>query len=335
MAGKRMFITGGEGAIAQDEKFGADYYLPESAYLETCAAIGSAFFSERMNELQANGRYMDVFERVLYNNVLSGISMDGTHYSYENPLTAADHPRWSWHECPCCPPMFLKMAGVLPRYIYAQTNNSVFVNLFIGSTAHLQLGNAKVALQQTTQYPWKGASRITVAAASAAPFTINVRIPGWAQGQENPFGLYHAAGTAAVSLKVNNEAVAVQPVNGYVSLKRVWKKGDVITLQLPMQPRLVYPNSRVKTIAGKAAIAAGPLVYAFEGNDNPGLDSYTLVTGSKLEAAFKPGLLNGINVITGKVTVAGKSPQTATAIPFYAIGNRGRYPYRVWLPVQP
>ncbi|WP_440134706.1 glycoside hydrolase family 127 protein, partial [Chitinophaga sancti] len=114
MAGKRTFITGGQGAIPEDEKFGPDYYLPESAYLETCAAVGAAFFSEKMNELKEDGKYMDEFERVIYNNLLAGVSQDGTHYFYENPLTATHRSRWVWHDCPCCPPMFLKMIGALP-----------------------------------------------------------------------------------------------------------------------------------------------------------------------------------------------------------------------------
>ena len=114
MVGNRMFITGGVGAIAHDEKFGPDYYLPTDAYLETCAAVGAGFFSQRMNELTGNGKYMDEFERVLYNNVLTGVSLSGDKYTYQNPLNANDHSRWAWHSCPCCPPMFLKMVSTMP-----------------------------------------------------------------------------------------------------------------------------------------------------------------------------------------------------------------------------
>jgi DUF1680 family protein len=114
MVGRRMFITGGVGAIAEEEKFGPDYYLPTGAYLETCAAVGAGFFSQRMNELTGNGMYMDEFERVLYNNVLTGISLSGDKYTYQNPLNAHAHSRWTWHSCPCCPPMFLKMVSELP-----------------------------------------------------------------------------------------------------------------------------------------------------------------------------------------------------------------------------
>lgn len=114
MAGHRMFVTGGVGAIADDEKFGSDFFLPNDAYLETCAAVGAGFFSQRMNQLMGDGKYMDEYERVLYNNVLTGILLAGDQYTYQNPLTAEHHNRWEWHGCPCCPPMFLKMVSQIP-----------------------------------------------------------------------------------------------------------------------------------------------------------------------------------------------------------------------------
>ncbi len=224
MTGKRMFITGGQGAIAEDEKFGPDYFLPESAYLETCASIGAGFFSERMNELQADGKYIDELERVLYNNMLSGVAIDGEHYYYENPLVATAHKRWAWHSCPCCPPMILKMAGALPGFIYAKDRQAVYVNLFIGSEARVDIGKNKVQLKQATQYPWNGRTQITVMPEHPAAFNVNVRIPGWATGQENPFGLYTSSVAGKLTLKVNGRNIEVKPVNGYAVLNRTWKK---------------------------------------------------------------------------------------------------------------
>ncbi len=334
MIGKRMFITGGEGAIADGERFGADYYLPESAYLETCASIGAGFFSERMNELEADGKYMDEFERVIYNNLLSGVSLSGDHYFYENPLTATDHTRWAWHDCPCCPPMILKMIGALPQYIYAYDSNAVYVNLFIGSKANISINkNTTVALKQTTQYPWKGKIVIEVDPSSAKTFTVNVRIPGWSQNKENPFGLYYSRVTESPSLSVNGETIHVTPVKGYVAITRSWKKGDKIELNLPMQPRLISPNDSVETIKGKIAIASGPVIYGFEGVDNPGLNNYTIKDNSTLQISYKPRLLDGVNVIAGKTSNTDNDQTNFTAIPFYSIGNRGQVsPYKVWIP---
>ncbi|HEY6974965.1 MAG TPA: beta-L-arabinofuranosidase domain-containing protein [Chitinophagaceae bacterium] len=333
MVGKRMFITGGEGAIANGERFGADYFLPESAYLETCAAIGSAFFSQRMNQLQADGKYMDEFERVLYNNFLSGISLSGDHYFYENPLVATDHHRWTWHDCPCCPPMILKMIGALPGYIYATDNNALYVNLFIGSTAHVSLNSVKnIEVKQVTGYPWKGASLITINPPSAKKFTVYIRIPGWAQGKENPYGLYISNISRAASIKVNGQPVQMNVVNGYANITREWKKGDIITLTLPVEPRLVKPCDSIAAIRGKLAIAAGPVVYGFESVDNPGLTNYTISNNATMQVSYKPALLNGVNVITGNAVDAENKSQTFTAIPFYSIGNRNTTsPYQVWI----
>jgi DUF1680 family protein len=335
MIGKRMFITGGEGAIADGERFGANYLLPESAYLETCASIGAGFFSEQMNELHADGRYMDEFERVVYNNLLSGISLSGDQYFYENPLKATDHKRWAWHDCPCCPPMILKMAGAFPQYIYAHNNKSVYVNLFVGSRAEITLDpKNKVTISQETGYPWQGKVVVKVEPSTPLAFTLHVRIPGWAQGKENPFDLYTSTASQAVSLAVNGKAEPVKPVNGYAAITRKWKKGDVVTLQLPMQPRLVTAADSVQALKNKVAIVSGPLVFGLEGVDNPGLSEYSLTPGTPLVLTFKPDLLNGVNVVTGKVST-GTQEVTFTAIPFYAIGNRAATsPYQVWMPVK-
>lgn len=333
MIGKRMFITGGEGAIANGERFGEDYYLPESAYLETCAAIGSAFFSQRMNELQPDGKYMDEYERVLYNNFLSGISLTGDHYFYENPLVATDHHRWAWHDCPCCPPMILKMIGALPSYIYATGNNALYVNLFIGSTAHVNLNVAKsIEIKQETNYPWNGKSLITINTPTTKKFTINIRIPGWAQGKENPFGLYTSNIENTASIKVNGQAIKLNIINGYMAIDREWKKGDKVELDLPVQPRLITPNNAVNTIKGKLAIAAGPVVYGFEAIDNPGLNTYAINSSAAMSMSYNPNLLNGVNIITGNIVDANNKTQSFTAIPFYSIGNRPTTaPYQVWM----
>jgi DUF1680 family protein len=333
MIGKRMFITGGEGAIADGERFGADYYLPESAYLETCASIGAGFFSEQMNELEADGKYMDEFERIIYNNMLSGVSLSGDHFFYENPLIGNGNKRWAWHDCPCCPPMILKMVGALPQYIYGYNESNVFINLFIGSEASVKMNGADVLLKQTTEYPWKGNIKIEVNPSAPESFAINMRIPGWAAQKENPFDLYRSKVNGIEILKVNGKAIPVEPVNGYASIKRVWKKGDMIELVLPMAPRLIAVNEAVQTIRGKLAIASGPVVYGLESIDNPELKNYTINATAPLKLIYKPTLLNGVNVITGQVADTTGKPVNFTAIPFYSIGNReaGAH-YQVWIP---
>ena len=184
MVGKRMFVTGGVGAIHEDEKFGPDYYLPSTAYLETCAAIGAGFFSQRMNELTGKGMYMDELERILYNSLLTAVSLSGDNYTYQNPLNAENHNRWAWHGCPCCPPMFLKITSALPGFIYAQDKEAIYVNLFMGSQAAVSLSeNNKIGILQETDYPWGGSVKITVSPQKKSRFSVKVRIPGWALGR--------------------------------------------------------------------------------------------------------------------------------------------------------
>lgn len=332
MVGKRMFITGGEGAVADGERFGADYFLPESAYLETCASIGAGFFSEQMNELEADGKYVDEFERVIYNNFLSGFSLKGDHYFYENPLIGGGNKRWAWHDCPCCPPMLLKMAGAIPQYIYAYDLQHIYVNLFIGSEAAFKIGGETVLLKQTTSYPWKGTSTISVSPERKSKFVIDVRIPGWAVGKENPFDLYRSSVKGKVLLKVNNQPVAVTPVKGYVSITRFWKKGDVIELSLPIEPRFITANDSVKALKNKVVIASGPLIYSFEMMDNPDLKEYTIKTNIPPGINYQPGLLNGINVITGQALDGAGRQVEFKAIPFYILGNRlAGNPYQTWI----
>lgn len=330
MVGKRMFVTGGVGAIHHDEKFGPDYFLPTDAYLETCAAVGAGFFSQRMNELTKDAKYMDEFERVLYNNVLTGISLSGKEYTYQNPLNSHDHSRWEWHDCPCCPPMFLKMVSAVPGYIYASQGDNLFVNLFIGSQATIPLGASPVRVSQSTDYPWKGKIVLNIDPDKKAEFALHIRIPGWASGKENPYDLYLSDWKPQVSLAVNGVEETLQIENGYAIIRKEWKKGDRIELDLPMQPRIITANQQVKDLNGVVALASGPLIYCLESADNPGLDNLVLDTASPLELVYNSDLLNGVNVIKGIAKDKGENI-SVTAIPYYAVGNRDKAGYKVWL----
>jgi len=232
--------------------------------------------------------------------------------------------------------MILKMAGALPQYIYAYDDKGVYVNLFIGSEAKIPFKGSALYLKQTTDYPWKGNVRFEVNTGRPKELAISIRIPGWAQGRENPFGLYHSHVSTAVVLKVNGRKITSRPEKGYVSLLRTWKKGDVIELSLPMEPRLIRASDSVTTVKGKLAIAAGPVVFGLEATDNPDLDSLQIDAGLPLTLTYRSGLLSGVNVVMGKATNGAGQEMEFTAIPFYALGNRLQgAPYQVWLPERP
>ncbi len=333
MAGKRMFITGGVGAIHHDEKFGPDYFLPTDAYLETCAAVGAGFFSQRMNQLTGNGKYMDELERILYNSVLTGISLSGDHYTYQNPLNSDKHSRWEWHECPCCPPMFLKIVSALPGYIYAYQKDTVYVNLFIGSETRIKVGkNNIVGLKQETRYPWSGTVSLTVEPEKEGQFSMKIRIPGWAIGKENPYGLYNSDLSSSVQLKVNDIPIEIQIENGYARINRIWKKGDKIDLSLPTQPRIIHANDLITDLKGKVAIASGPVIYCLESFDNSDLQQLKLDVTAPLESTYQEKELNGVNIILGKAIDNNSKEVIVTAIPYYAVGNRQQgVGYKVWI----
>lgn len=332
MAGKKLFITGGVGAVHFDEKFGHDYYLPTDAYLETCAAVGVGFFSQAMNRLTGDAKYMDEFERALYNNVLAGVAASGDRYTYQNPLNTDRSERWEWHPCPCCPPMFLKIVSATPGFIYAQDDSSLYVNLFIGSEADFELDGTAVNVRQQTRYPADGKVSLTLTPEKAARFAVRVRIPGWARGEENPFGLYISESTAMPTLFVNGTPTELCLDRGYAVVERDWNPGDNITLELPVAPRVVHAHNAARKLNGMAAIAAGPLVYCVEQADNARYDRLMLDASRDMRLEYRSDLMGGTPVVTGAAVDENGTKTCFTAIPYYAFGNRGNGGYRVWLP---
>lgn len=347
VVGKKLYITGGIGARGSGEAFGANYELPNmSAYNETCASVGNDYWNQRLFLLHAEAKYVDVLERTLYNGLISGVSLDGESFFYPNPLESnGQHKRSPWFGVACCPGNITRFLASVPGYVYAQRGDTLWVNLFVGSTADIKLDDGRtVKMIQQTKYPWDGAVKMTVSPESAGKFTVNVRIPGWAHNEPVPSDLYRFLDKTdqAVTLSVNGKAVPIQLHKGYVSLTRQWKRGDVIDLKLPMPVRRVVANPEVAADKGRVALQRGPIVYAAEWVDNPGghVRNLMLRDDSPLTAEFKPALLNGVETLHGKaISVAydqaGKLTKTEeefTAIPYYAWANRGPGQMVVWIP---
>ncbi len=346
---KKLYITGGIGATANGEAFGADYELPNmSAYNETCAAIGNDYWNQRLFLLHGDAKYVDVLERTLYNGLISGLSLDGKSFFYPNPLESnGQHERSPWFGCACCPGNMTRFLASVPGYVYAHRGDTLYVNLFVASSADVQLeGGAKVALAQETRYPWDGAVKITVKPGKKARFVLNVRVPGWARNEVTPGGLYRFVEQVreTVSLKVNGKPAALKLDKGYAVLDRLWKPGDIVELNLPMPVRRVAANEAVASDTNRVALQRGPLVYCAEWPDNPNGHVRNLVLSDKatLTAEFNASLLNGVETIRGKAVglaydargVVQKNEQDFTAIPYYAWANRGRGQMLVWIPSQ-
>ncbi len=341
MAGRKLYITGGVGATSEGEAFGPDYDLPNTGYLETCAAIGGGFFSQNMNRVFGDARFVDELETVLYNGALGHTSQAGNTYSYVNPLAfGRGQARWSWHDCPCCPPMFLKLIGALPGYIYAQDAGAVYVNLFIGCQARVAAGGRNVVLRQKTRYPWDGSVSIAVEPDGDRAFDLCVRVPGWCQGKASADALYQVEGLpeqGAFRLRVNG--TEFQPVvrKGYARIHRTWKPGDLVDVIMEMPVRRVRAPG-VPADKGLVALKRGPVVYAFEPvAARYAAGSLFLPPDAPLSSAYRADRLGGVVVVKSGLMTRQKGqpsarPVALDAIPYFAYLNRGPSELRVWVP---
>jgi len=346
VVGKKMYLTGGVGARDTSEAFGNNNELPNaSAYTETCAAIGNALWQQRLFLLHGDAKYVDVLERVMYNGLISGVSLDGMSFFYQNPLeSAGKYGRSDWFEVACCPPNITRFLPSVPGYVYATRDDVLYVNLFIGNAATVDMKGQKVRLQQETRYPWDGAVKISVEPEKPAEFAVYVRIPGWAMNEPVPSDLYKFSDNndEKPTLKVNGSVVALDMDKGYARIKRAWKKGDVIDLNLPMPVRCVVAHAAVKEDAGRVALQRGPIVFCAEGSDNGGRAlNLILPDDGKISAEFRSDLLKGVVVLKGRAQTAEKSAdgkiastrgQDFLAIPYYAWANRGAGEMKVWFP---
>ena len=310
---RKMHISGSVGSNQAYEGFGPDYYLPNDAYLETCAAVAMGFFHQSMALAFANGQFADELERALYNGVLTGVSLKGDTYFYENPLESDGRERWAWHGCPCCPPMLLKILASLGSYIYAHDEKSIYLNLYVSSRATFTLQGKTVRLTQLSNYPWSGEIAVTLDVPTTQEFEVALRLPGWCE---------------TAQLSVNGQPVDEPKIkHGYIRMKRSWRAGDVIELSLATPVRRIQARPDVEATRGKVALYRGPILYALEGVDNNGSTDITLPPQPRFTDEYCRNLLGGIVEVHG--TTAQGAP--LTAIPFYAIANREKTPMRVWL----
>ncbi|GGH09000.1 glycoside hydrolase family 127 protein [Mucilaginibacter phyllosphaerae] len=346
---KKLYITGGIGATGAGEAFGEAYQLPNmSAYAETCASIGNVYWNNRMFLLHGDSKYIDVLERTLYNGLLSGVSLSGDRFFYPNPLASMfQHQRSAWISCACCISNMTRFLPSLPGYVYAKNGNNLYVNLFMSNVSTIQLTSGKVNIVESTDYPWKGKIDFTINPEQLSNFTLRLRIPGWAKQQPVPGDLYSYMNKTQlpVTLSVNGKAVNFTTEKGYAVLNRSWKKGDKVSLYLPMETEKVIANSNVRDDRGRFAFEKGPIVYCLEGPDNKDslVQNILIDKNAIAKANYQADLLNGIDIISadGKSTKRQvksdsllETDQQIKAIPYYAWANRGPSEMTVWIPYE-
>ncbi len=337
---KRLYVTGGLGPAAANEGFTKDYDLPnDTAYCETCASVALIFWAQRMLNLDLDGRYADALELALYNNALSGLSRDGEHYFYANPLESdGSHERWTWHVCPCCTMNVSRLVASVGGYFYSTAADQLAVHLYGGTSTTVAVAGTRVHVRQKGDYPWSGAIAIAIDPETPAEFALKLRIPGWVR-----------AGQAKLSVNGAPVDIAANISDGYVAIRRKWSKGDAVALDLPMPAERVYANPNVRQDVGRVALKRGPFVYCAEQADNPG----GLVTATKLSrdaeinAVERQDLFDGVVTLTTAGTAADleawgsalyatepprEVPVSVTAIPYFLWSNRGAGAMSVWLP---
>ncbi len=311
---RNMYITGGIGSSRDNEGFTEDYDLPNlDAYCETCASVGIVLWNQRMNQLTGDSKYIDILERSLYNGALAGISLGGDRFFYVNPLESkGDHHRQEWYGCACCPSQLSRFLPSIGNYIYASSDDALWVNLYIGNTGQIRIGETDILLTQETDYPWDGSVKLTISTSQPLEKEIRLRIPNWCKTYD---------------LSINGKRINVSEKKGYAVIKD-WKSQDVIALDMDMPVEIVAADPHVKENFGKRAIQRGPLVYCMEEIDNPEyFDQIQLSPSTTFQTAFVSDILNGIKTIKTN----GRA-QSATFIPYYAWDNRKAGKMRVWIP---
>ncbi|MBG0859162.1 MAG: glycoside hydrolase family 127 protein [Bacteroidales bacterium] len=310
---KKYYVTGGIGSGESSEGFGPNYSLRNNAYCESCSSCGLIFFQYKMNIAYHDAKYADLYEETMYNALLGSLDTDGKNFFYDNPL-ATSITRYPWHTCPCCVGNIPRTLLMIPTWTYVKGKDGIYINMFIGSKINVEkVAGTDIEMIQKTDYPWSGKISVTVNPKQSKEFTVYIRVPN------RSTSLLYTALPAVNGLKaisVNGKQVPQKIVNGYAVITRVWKAGDRIDIELPMEIQTITANENIEADRGRVALRYGPMIYNIEKADQPDIDKY-IGTGP-LSLAWRGDLMGGILTIKGKW--ADGSP--LTAVPNYARCNR-------------
>ncbi len=312
----RMYVTGGIGSERSIEGFGKDFALGNrNSYSETCAAIGNLMWNWRMLQITGNCKYADLIEKLLYNAMLVGQSIDGKKYTYDNPLIShGKDERKEWFLCACCPPNIARTIASLGQYIYSTSEKGIWIHQYIGNTTNINFRSNLIKISQKSLFPWKGKVEIHLNLSKSQKFSIFLRIPNWSIDAELKVnGIKHSDGLSK---------------GKYVEILRNWLDNDIILLTFKMKPNLIESDPRIKDNRGREAISFGPLIYCLEQKDNKKFDIFKTIIPRNQEfiVKYKPELLGGINIITGK----NSNNEIFTAIPYFAWSNREADKMQIW-----
>lgn len=335
---RKIYVTGGIGSSGGNEGFAEPYHLPNAtAYCETCASIGNIFFNHRLFLLYGDAKYYDVLERTLYNAMLSGVSLSGDRFFYSNVLESdGNQERQAWFGCACCPSNICRFIPSVPGYVYAVDDDGIYVNLYMSNHADIEYDKEIVTIAQETDYPYDGKIMITIGIDVEKDFTLRLRIPGWARGEAIDGDLYvfRDRHEPQYTARLNGDSIKYKIEKGYLTIDRTWRDGDEVELELPMDIRQVAADPRVKADSARIAFQRGPLVYAVEWADNPGIDILKIRINPASffmckEQTFMLDKAQTIRLCGDYRGISGTKP--LVLIPYHLWNNRGPGPMQVWI----
>lgn len=362
---RKMYITGACGSLYDGvspdgtsynptdvqkihQAYGRPFQLPNAtAHTETCANIGNVLWNWRMLQITGNAKYADIVELALYNSVLSGISLEGKEFFYNNPLNVSkDLPfkqRWSKERegyialSNCCAPNVTRTIAEVSNYAYNFSKEGLYVNLYGSNNLNsTTLAGEKIEIEQQTNYPWDGKVTLKIVKAPKEVYAFLLRIPGWSQGS---------------TISVNGKNISETIVSGsYQKLAQKWKKGDVIELNIPMPVELMQANPLVEEVKNQVAVKRGPIVYCLESDQlpaNTSINEVVLDVNSKFTTDFIKIDNRQLLSITASSSVTSDNSwdkklykplsakdskeTTIKLIPYFAWGNHGKGEMSVWL----
>lgn len=362
---RKMYITGACGALYDGvspdgtsynptevqkihQAYGRPFQLPNAtAHTETCANIGNVLWNWRMLQITADAKYADIVELALYNSVLSGISLSGTKFCYNNPLNVSDQlpfkQRWGNERegyialSNCCAPNVTRTIAEVGNYAYNLSEDGLYVNLY-GSNAlkTTTASGAPLQVEQQTNYPWDGKIVLKIVKAPKDSYAFFLRIPGWSKN---------------ATLSVNHKTIAMEAVSGtYMKMSQKWKKGDVIELNLPMPVELMQANPMVEEVKNQLAVKRGPIVYCLESDQLPAhstINDVVLQTAAPFVTSFTELGNRKLGTITVQAAIQpdtswdkklyrpfsqkGEQAYQMQLIPYFAWGNHKKGEMTVWM----
>jgi len=345
VAGKKLYLTGGIGQQGANEGFAGNYEIPNmSAYNETCASIANIYWNHRLFLLHGDAKYIDIMERTLYNALLSGVSLDGKHFFYPNPLASVgQHQRQEWFGCACCPGNVTRFMASIPGYMYAVQDDKLYINLYASGTAEVKINGKQVQVMQKTDYPWDGRIHLQIKPENpVSRFSMYLRIPGWARGEPLATDLYRFmnSDTEDIQLIVNGSVRKIKIKKGYIRIDQEWYQDDEIILNLPMTVRRVFAHDKVEADRHRVALQRGPVVFCVEWPDvkDGHVHNLLLPDDAKFTVQFRQDLLDGIQTIKSEAVGFYEDDEGIrtvrkpfTAIPYYGWAHRGPGEMAVWL----